>query len=149
MSNNHKDRESKKNIVRTLESCKPGDLICVDWCDASIGKSSLNGAVIDVPARSWGVYLGLMGARIKQIVLAQNSYRYSNSDCDLDYTAIPVGWVAEVICVQSEHLPKSVVSDLLRSFASNNNQRGTSGLRRRRMFIHRMQRKLSSNGGPY
>ena len=27
------------------------DLACVDWCDASTGKSSLNGGIVDVPTR--------------------------------------------------------------------------------------------------
>jgi hypothetical protein len=137
-----------KEILKTLETCKPGDLICVDWCDASTGKSSLNGGMIDVPVRSWGVYLGLMGVRVKQIVLAQNSFRFSNNLFDLDYTAIPVGWTLEVLCLQAGHLPKDVVDDLLRSFVSDNNRKSTSGLRAR-MFRHKVQRRLSMNGGPY
>jgi hypothetical protein len=138
-----------KDVLRTLESFKPGDLIFVDWCDASTGKSSSNGGMIDVPVRSWGIYLGLMGVRVKQIVLAQNSYRFSNSLFDLDYTAIPIGWTVEVQCIQAAHLPESVTEDLLRSFASDSSRKTTSGLRSPRMFQHRMQRRLSLNGGPY
>jgi hypothetical protein len=31
------------------------------WTDASIGKTSTNGGVIDVPVRSWGVFVGVFG----------------------------------------------------------------------------------------
>jgi hypothetical protein len=37
------DGEMSKQILKLLENVKPGDLIAVDWCDASTGKSSLNG----------------------------------------------------------------------------------------------------------
>jgi hypothetical protein len=141
---------SKQNqqIKKTLEECKPGDLICVDWCDASCGKSSLNGGSIDVPVRSWGVYLGLMGQKIKQIVLAQNSFRFNNALYDLDYTAIPISWATEIQCIQASHIPREIIDDLLRSFASDNNRRTTGGLRSARIFHHKVQRKLSINGGP-
>jgi hypothetical protein len=139
-----------KQILKTLESCKPGDLVLVDWCDASAGKSSQNGGVIDVPVRSWGVYLGLMGVRAKQIVLAQNSFRYGGSVYDLDYTAIPVGMALDVQCIQVGHLPKAIVDDLLRSFASESvNRKNTAGLRSPRMLHHKVQQRLSLNGGPY
>jgi hypothetical protein len=138
-----------QQIQKTLEECKPGDLICVDWFDASCGKSSLNGGMIDVPVRSWGVYLGLMGIKVKQIVLAQNSFRFNNALYDLDYTAIPISWATEVQCIQAGHIPKNIVDDLLRSFVSDGARKSTGGLRSARIFHHRVQRKLSVNGGPY
>lgn len=138
---------SKKEILKTLENVKPGDLVMVDWCDASTGKSSLNGGVIDVPVRSWGVYLGMIGSRIKHIILAQNSFKFTDALFDLDYTAIPVGWAFEVTILQAGHLPMDVVEDLVRSFVSSSSQKGTGGLRSQRMIMHRMQR-LSSHGYP-
>ncbi|MGD6807554.1 MAG: hypothetical protein ACQCN4_11415 [Candidatus Bathyarchaeia archaeon] len=140
--------KTSQQIQKTLEECKPGDLICVDWCDASCGKSSQNGGNIDVPVRSWGVYLGLMGTRIKQIVLAQNSFRFNNALYDLDYTAIPISWATEILCIQADHIPQYVVDDLLRSFVNDNAQKSTGGLRSARIFHHKIQRKLSVNGGP-
>ena len=137
-----------KQILKLLENVKPGDLIAVDWCDASCGKSSQNGGSIDVPVRSWGVYLGLMGQKIKQIVLAQNSFRFNNALYDLDYTAIPISWATEIQCIQDSHIPKEIVDDLLRSFSSDNNRKTTGGLRCARIFHHKVQRKLSVNGGP-
>jgi hypothetical protein len=131
-----------KEVLKILENAKVGALICVDWCDASTGKSSLNGGVIDVPVKSWGVYLGLIGSRIKHIILAQNSFRFTHDVFDMDYTAIPVGWVLNVRVIEPNHLPLEVVSDLVRSFvsSSNQNQKNTAGLRSPRIFQHRMQR---------
>jgi|AGTN01.2.fsa_nt_gi hypothetical protein len=134
--------------MKALENVKPGDLISVYWCDASAGKSSQNGGVIDVPVHSWGVYLGLMGVRTKQLILAQNSFRYADSIYDLDYTAIPVGMALDVQCIASKYLPQNVVTDLIRSFTSDSlNRKNTAGLRSPRMLQH-IRRKLSVDGVP-
>ncbi len=85
-----------KQVQRLFENVRPGDLICVDWRDASTGKSSMNGGVVDVPVRSWGVFLGVIEGRVKHIILAQNSFRFTDSIFDLDYTAIPLGWTRKV-----------------------------------------------------
>jgi hypothetical protein len=73
-----------KQVLKLLESVKPGDLIAVDWCDASVGKSTGSGMGIDVPVKSWGIYVGLIGDKIKHIVIAQNSFRYADDLFDLD-----------------------------------------------------------------
>ncbi|MCW4024938.1 MAG: hypothetical protein NWF01_07890 [Candidatus Bathyarchaeota archaeon] len=135
---------SKQQMMKTLENIKPGDLIAVDWCDASTGKSSMNGGNIDVPVRSWGVFLGLMGVRTKQIVMAQNSFKYSDSLFDMDYTAIPLGWAIEVKILVTAHINPDVARDMAHCFAmtgTNGMARTTvSGSRSPRMFVHRMQR---------
>jgi len=134
-----------KQIQKLFENVKPGDLICVDWCDASTGKSSMNGGVVDVPVRSWGVFLGVIEGRIKHIILAQNSFRFTDSIFDLDYTAIPLGWTIEVKVVAASHIEEAAADDMMRSFAKNSNSQArlnTAGLRSPRMsvFVHRMQR---------
>lgn len=131
-----------KQTLKALENVKPGDLISVDWCDASTGKSSLNGGIVDVPVRSWGVYLGLVGGKIRHIILAQNSFRFSDSVFDLDYTAIPLGWTLEVKILTASHIASAVATDMMRSFAQSDvrTRSNTAGLRSPRMFEHRMQR---------
>jgi hypothetical protein len=140
-----------KEILKILEAFQPGDLIAVDWFDASCGKSRSNGASIDVPVRSWGVYMGLMGVRTRQIVLAQNSFHYGGEVFDLDYTAIPLGWTVDVTCIQKGHLPKEIVEDLLRSFATGDNRKRTAGagLTKPRIFQHKVPRRLSAYGRPH
>jgi len=99
---------SKKSLKKVFGSLRPGDLVCVEWCDASVGKSSGSGISIDVPVKSWGVYVGLFGERAKHIVLAQNSFRYSDGLYDLDYTAIPASWALDLTVIA-----KSLVNSFL------------------------------------
>lgn len=134
---------SKQQILKELKNVTPGDLIAVDWCDASTGKSSMNSGVVDVPVRSWGVFLGLIEGRVKHIILAQNSFRFSDAVFDLDYTAIPVGWTVEVKVLVSGHVPKFIADGMMRSFARDSagqSRMNTSGLRSPKIFEHRMQR---------
>lgn len=64
----------KASLRKTIEGLCPGDLICVSWCDASVGKSSGSGMAIDVPVKSWGIYVGLIGDRVKHIVLCRTVF---------------------------------------------------------------------------
>jgi hypothetical protein len=132
-----------KSVLKVLENVKPGDLISIDWCDASTGKSSLNGGCVDVPVKSWGIFLGVMG-RARNIILAQNSFRYTDSLFDLDYTSVPAGWAIDIIVLAAGHVSESVAGDMLKSFAQaslSQSRSNTAGLRSPRMFEHhRMQR---------
>ena len=107
---------TKKGLKKVFSGLKPGDLICVEWCDASVGKSSGSGVCIDVPVKSWGIYVGLFGERAKHIVLAQNSFRYSDGLFDLDYTAVPASWALDLTVVAKGHVPENVAKSLVNSF---------------------------------
>lgn len=137
-----------KEILKTLEACKPGDLVCVDWFDASTGKTSMNGGSIEVPVKSWGIFLAVVFAKRKpHILLAQNSFKLSDNLFDCDYTVIPSDFAHEVTVVAQGYLPKEVVDDLMRCFLKvDGGKKSTGGLRSPRMFMHRMQR-LSCHGG--
>jgi hypothetical protein len=49
-----------EQVLLDLENVKPGDLVAVDWCDASTSKSSGSGMTIDVPVKNWGIFVGLI-----------------------------------------------------------------------------------------
>jgi hypothetical protein len=135
----------KNNLKKAIESLSPGDLICCSWCDASVGKSSGSGMAIDVPVKSWGIYVGLIGDKVKHIVLAQNSFRYSDGLFDLDYTAIPLGWAVDVSVLIKEHIPKEAATKLVNSFMMG----GHRAFNRPRTFMRRMfQQRLSVDGRP-
>lgn len=131
---------TKKGLKKVFESLCPGDLVCVEWSDASVGKSSGSGVAIDVPVKSWGVYVGLFGDRAKHIVLAQNSFRYSDGLFDLDYTAIPASWALDLVVVAKSHIPEHVAKSLVNSFL----------LGGRRSFNHprTFQRRASTHERP-
>jgi hypothetical protein len=135
----------KSNLKNQLESICPGDLICCSWCDASVGKSSGSGMTIDVPVKSWGIFVGLIGDKIKHIVLAQNSFRYADGLYDLDYTAIPVGWAIDVSVMVKEHIPKEDAVKLVSSFMMG----GHRAFNRPRTFRRTVfQQRLSVDGRP-
>lgn len=53
-----------KEVIKQVKGLTLGDLVKVDWFDASIGKSlsgGLNG--IDVPVTSWGIFIGVLGQK--------------------------------------------------------------------------------------
>jgi hypothetical protein len=108
--------ELKRKIVDEIKKLSLGDLVRVEWCDASIGKSLSSGIDIDVPVESWGVYLGVLGEKAKHIILAQNNFRYADGLFDLDYTAIPLQWSVSVTVLAENHVPADEAKDMLKSF---------------------------------
>jgi hypothetical protein len=83
-----------KELNSQIRQLSAGVLVCVEWCDASIGKSLSNGiGGIDVPVKSWGVFIGVLGKSREHVILAQNCFQYSDGLYDIDYTAIPLPWL--------------------------------------------------------
>ena len=106
-----------KEVVKQVKNLSLGDLVKVDWFDASIGKSLSGGlSGIDVPVTSWGIFLGVLGEKNKHIILAQNNFRYADSFYDIDYTAIPLSWAVNVQVIQEQHIPEDEAKRLLNSF---------------------------------
>jgi hypothetical protein len=135
----------EKDLKEQIKSLGVGDLICVGWCDASTGKSSGSGAAIDVPVKSWGIFIGVLGVKAKHIVLAQNSFRYADGLFDMDYTAIPLSWTVDVSVLVKEHIPEEAAGTLVNSFL----QGGHRALSRPRTFQRRiLQQRLSVDGRP-
>jgi len=108
--------KGKKNLKKQLKDLQLGDLISVSWTDASVGKSLGSGLVVDVPVKSWGIFIGLMGKRNQHIVLAQNNFQYSDGLYDIDYTAIPVSWAVTINVIEKNHVAKDEAEILFTSF---------------------------------
>ncbi len=105
-----------RRVAEQIGSLQLGDLVRVEWTDASIGKSIGSGDSIDVPVVSYGIYLGCLGQKHQHIILAQNSFRYSNGLYDVDYTAIPVSWSLKITVVSEREIEPAVAQKLLTSF---------------------------------
>jgi hypothetical protein len=106
-----------KEVSKHIKSFSLGDLVRVEWFDASIGKSlsgGLNG--IDVPVVSWGIFLGVLGSKNRHIILAQNCFRYADGFYDIDYTAVPLAWTGNATLIAKAHLPQEEAKQLLNSF---------------------------------
>ena len=109
-----------KEVISQVKSLVAGDLVCVEWCDASIGKSLSNGlSGIDVPVKSWGVFIGVLGKRREHVILAQNCFRYSDGLYDIDYTAVPLPWATNVTVIAKGHVDAAEAQVLLHSFTLN------------------------------
>jgi hypothetical protein len=109
-----------KEILSQIKGLAAGDLVCVEWCDASIGKSLSNGVSgIDVPVKSWGIYVGILGQKRKHLILAQNCFRYSDGLYDIDYTAVPVPWTTNATIIAKRHVGAEEAEHLLKSFLVN------------------------------
>jgi len=107
----------KEVVKKQVKGLSLGDLVRVEWFDASIGKSlsgGLNG--IDVPVVSWGIFLGVLGSKNRHIILAQNSFRYADGFYDIDYTAVPLAWTANATVIAKAHVPVEEAKQLLNSF---------------------------------
>jgi len=109
-------RNLRKKFEDDMKRLSLGDLIQVEWTDASIGKSLSAGVNVDVPVTSWGLYLGLLGQHNKHIILVQNNFRYCDGLCDLDYTAIPLVWSNKVEVIAKNHIHLVEAQMLLNSF---------------------------------
>jgi len=105
-----------KRVQEQLKELEPGDLVQVEWFDASIGKSIASGPEVDIPVESWGIYIGVLGKQRKHIVLAQNSFRYSADLYDIDYTSIPLTWTINISIITQGVVSLEEANLLLKSF---------------------------------
>jgi hypothetical protein len=107
-------------ILSQIKGLAVGDLVSVEWCDASIGKSLSNGVSgIDVPVKSWGIYVGILGQKRKHIILAQNCFRYSDGLYDIDYIAVPMLWITNATVIAKGYVAMEEAKHLLNSFLVN------------------------------
>lgn len=109
-----------KEVLSQIRGLAAGDLVMLEWHDASIGKSLSNGVSgIDVPVKSWGVFIGVLGQKRKHIILAQNCFRYSDCLYDIDYTAVPIPWTTNATVIAKSYIVAEEAKGLLNSFLVN------------------------------
>jgi hypothetical protein len=126
-----------KEVVKQVKALSVGDLVKVDWFDASIGKSLSGGlAGIDVPVQSWGIFLGVLGEKNKHIILAQNSFRYADGIYDIDYTAVPTTWTANITALAKAHVPPEDAKQLLNSFLAGGKRTTVRGKKQQKVKNH-------------
>ena len=101
-----------------LDNVAKGDLVRVNWFDASRGQALTIRGRLDIPVYSWGIYLGVLGQKRRLIVLAQNSFKLNNDFYDVDYTCIPVSVLDGVTVIHKTEIPPDVAEMLLLSFTS-------------------------------
>ncbi|MEM2953600.1 MAG: hypothetical protein QXM52_02455 [Candidatus Bathyarchaeia archaeon] len=126
-----------KEVARQVKNLQLGDLVCVEWFDASIGKSLSGGlSGIDVPVTSWGVFLGVLGQKNKHLILAQNCFRYADGFYDIDYTAVPLAWTANATVIAKTHVPVEEAKQLLNSFLVGGKRATIKGKKQQKVMNH-------------
>lgn len=91
----------KKELERQLKALSPGDLVCVEWFDASKGRIETardlgevgvsNGVRIDSPVKSYGIYIGIFGSRAKHVIIVASLWVHTTDYGQVDSTVIPLG----------------------------------------------------------
>ena len=125
-----------KNSKKQLEALSPGDLVKVEWSDASIGKSLGSGMAVDVPVNSWGIFIGVLGEKSKHIILGQNDFRYADGLYDIDYTAIPAAWTMNIRVIEKNHISAEEAKVLLNSFLIGGRRTLPKRKRQKRVINH-------------
>lgn len=80
---------ANSSVDEVIDSLRFGDLVQVDWLDASEATDSINHEFFDTPVVSVGFFLGVKGRRGKHLVIAKeilDSRTYH-------YNVIPVGMI--------------------------------------------------------
>lgn len=75
------------NVAQIIDSLRFGDLIQVDWLDASESTGRLGGGRFDTPVCSVGFFLGVKGRRARHVVIAKEIVDVERA---LHYNSIPV-----------------------------------------------------------
>jgi hypothetical protein len=126
-----------KEVDRQIKDLHPGDLVKIEWFDASVGKSLSGGlAGIDVPVKSWGIYIGLLGQKNKHIIIAQNNFQYADGLYDIDYTAIPTSWTTKIQTIQKNHVLADEAKQLLNSFLKGGRKTLNQRIQQKRAVNH-------------
>lgn len=103
-----------ETVFQQLKTLNPGDLIRVEWFDASTGAALDYMGRIEFPVISWGVFLGVYGEP-KHLVMAQSNWIRSEDFYDPDVVVIPLSWAEKVVKKTPKEVTKDFVNKLLRA----------------------------------
>lgn len=111
-----KDSIMNKQVLKQIKDLRPGALIRIDWNDASTGKSLMSGAAVDIPVKSWGIFVAILGKRNKHLVICHNYFEFSENLFDVDYTAVPLTWALKITVIAEHETSDEESTLLLKSF---------------------------------
>ena len=83
----------EEKTSQTIKKLHFGDLIEVDWLDASEATGRLEKGKFDTPVRSVGYYLGLKGHKTRHLVIAKELVRTCEA---FHYNVIPLGMIEDL-----------------------------------------------------
>ncbi len=113
-----------RDVIKQVKALRPGDLCEVLWYDASKGEArvghpqqSSEELRFDVPVRSWGIFLGIAGKRVKHVILLRDAFQFDEErgEYDIDYNSIPLGMIHDIRIIQRHVLNRNIASMLERT----------------------------------
>jgi len=100
-------------ISGIIDSLSFGDLIEVEWLDASEATGQLEHDKFDTPVQSVGYFLAVKGRKTRHVVIAKEIVDKKS----YHYNVIPVGMIQKVKVIQRDGLKPSV-KRVLKKFAA-------------------------------
>jgi len=106
-----------------IKDLRLGDVVRVEWCDASKGealirKNNRSEVQFDIPVTSWGVFLGIAGRKTKHVVLLRDYFEMNETlgICDIDFNVIPVGMISSLTVLKKAELTREMAALLKTAF---------------------------------
>lgn len=110
-------------MVIKIKDLRLGDLVKVEWFDASkgearVGKDTESDVQFDIPVTSWGVFLGIVGRRTKHVILLRDYFEMNEvlGICDIDFNVIPLGMISSLTVLKRAELDRNMVGLLQTAF---------------------------------
>lgn len=101
-----------KTVLKQIEDLRFGDLVVIEWLDASEATGKLQHDKFDTAVQSVGYFLAVKGRRTRHVVIAKEIVDYQS----YHYNVIPVGMIQAVTVICRDTL-KPKVKRVLRKFA--------------------------------
>jgi hypothetical protein len=112
-----------KTVLKQIKDLQLGDLIRLEWNDASKGEARVSkdrqaDVQFDIPVTSWGVFLGIVGRKTKHVVLLRDHFEMSATlgVYDIDFNVFPLGMISHVALLKKAELDSRVASLLQTAF---------------------------------
>ena len=109
--------------AKQLRNLRLGDLIRVEWFDASRGEARVSKDLesdvqFDIPVTSWGVFLGIVGHKNKHVVLLRDHFQMSETlgIYDIDFNVVPIGMISNLTILKRAELERDVAALLQTAF---------------------------------
>jgi len=110
-------------VINQIKDLRLGDLVRVEWFDASKGEARVSKDLqsevqFDIPVTSWGVFLGIVGHKNKHIVLLRDHFQMSETlgIYDIDFNVVPLGMLSDLAILKRAELERDVAALLQTAF---------------------------------
>lgn len=112
-----------KTVLKRIKNLRLGDLVRIEWFDASKGEARINkhaepSVQFDIPVASWGVFLGIVGKKAKHVFLLRDHFEMNEElrVYDIDFNVIPTGMIHKIEVLKTGELDHDIAALLQEAF---------------------------------